>query len=162
MNMPSTDTHTQASAHFSDIAPRELLSQLYWAAVRQALPAHTLGAYLPEPPKGRTLVLGAARPAAPWPMRWTRCGPKTCRSSGLVVTRYGHTPPLPADAAPARIEVVEAAHPVPDAAGLAAAQRILALTEGLTEYDLVICLISGGGSSPTAHREAETAKAHRG
>jgi hydroxypyruvate reductase len=67
--------------------------------------------------------------------------------SGLVVTRYGHTPPLPTDAAPARIEVVEAAHPVPDAAGLAAAQRILALTEGLTEDDLVICLISGGGSS---------------
>ena len=66
--------------------------------------------------------------------------------SGLVVTRYGHTPERPAGLAQ-RIEVVEAAHPVPDAAGLAAAQRILALTQGLTGDDLVLCLISGGGSS---------------
>ena len=66
--------------------------------------------------------------------------------SGLVVTRYGHTPPRPAGLV-ARIEVVEAAHPVPDAAGLEAAQRILALTQGLTADDLVLCLISGGGSA---------------
>jgi len=66
---------------------------------------------------------------------------------GLVVTRYGHTPPRPAGAPAPHIEIVEAAHPVPDAAGLAAAQRILALTKGLTADDLVICLISGGGSS---------------
>jgi hydroxypyruvate reductase len=66
--------------------------------------------------------------------------------SGLVVTRYGHTPERPAGLAQ-RIEVVEAAHPVPDAAGLAAAERIMALTHGLTEDDLVLCLISGGGSS---------------
>jgi hydroxypyruvate reductase len=72
--------------------------------------------------------------------------PLAAPMSGLVVTRYGHTPPRDA-AAPARIEVVEAAHPVPDAAGLAAAQRILALTQGLTGEDLVVCLISGGGSS---------------
>jgi len=63
-----------------------------------------------------------------------------------VVTRYGHTPPRPAGL-PERIEVVEASHPVPDAAGLAAAQRILALTKGLTQDDLVLCLISGGGSA---------------
>ena len=67
-------------------------------------------------------------------------------ASGLVVTRYHHTPPRPAGLAQ-RIEVVEAAHPVPDAAGLAAAQRMLALTQGLTENDLVLCLISGGGSA---------------
>jgi hydroxypyruvate reductase len=66
--------------------------------------------------------------------------------SGLVVTRYGHTPPRPAGL-PERIEVVEASHPVPDAAGLAAAERILALTQGLTADDLVLCLISGGGSA---------------
>jgi len=65
---------------------------------------------------------------------------------GLVVTRYGHTPPRPAGLAQ-RIEIVEAAHPVPDAAGLQAAQRILALTQGLTPDDLVLCLISGGGSA---------------
>ncbi|MDT7521135.1 glycerate kinase [Rhodoferax sp. TBRC 17198] len=129
------------------MAPRELLSQLYWAAVRQALPSHTLGAYLPEPPKGRTLVLGAGKAGGAMAHALDALWPQDLPMSGLVVTRYGHTPPLPADAAPARIEVVEAAHPVPDAAGLAAAQRILALTEGLTEDDLVICLISGGGSS---------------
>ncbi len=71
--------------------------------------------------------------------------PADAALSGLVVTRYGHVPP--AYAAGGRIEVVEAAHPVPDAAGLAAAQRIAALTEGLTREDLVICLISGGGSA---------------
>jgi hydroxypyruvate reductase len=66
---------------------------------------------------------------------------------GLVVTRYGHVPPRRSGAAPMRVEVIEAAHPVPDAAGLQAAQRMLAMTRGLTEDDLVICLISGGGSS---------------
>jgi hydroxypyruvate reductase len=147
MNMPSTETHPEAPAHFSDLAPRELLSRLYWAAVGQAQPAHTLGAYLPEPPKGRTLVLGAGKAGGAMAHALDALWPHDLPMSGLVVTRYGHTPPLPTDAAPARIEVVEAAHPVPDAAGLAAAQRILALTEGLTEDDLVICLISGGGSS---------------
>ncbi len=66
--------------------------------------------------------------------------------SGLVVTRYDHIPPRPAGLRQ-RIEVVEAAHPVPDAAGLQAAERMLALTQGLTADDLVICLISGGGSA---------------
>jgi glycerate 2-kinase len=65
---------------------------------------------------------------------------------GLVVTRYHHMPPRP-EGVPQRIEIVEAAHPVPDAAGLQAAQRILALTQGLTADDLVLCLISGGGSA---------------
>ncbi len=66
--------------------------------------------------------------------------------SGLVVTRYHHIPPRPAGL-PERIELVEAAHPVPDEAGLKAAERILALTDGLTADDLVLCLISGGGSA---------------
>ena len=72
--------------------------------------------------------------------------PKDAPLSGLVVTRYDHIPPRP-EGLPQRLEVVEAAHPVPDAAGLAAAERILALTKGLTADDLVLCLISGGGSA---------------
>ncbi|WP_294766187.1 glycerate kinase [uncultured Rhodoferax sp.] len=134
-------------AHFSALAPRNLLAQLYWAAVRQALPAHTLAGFLPPVPKGRTLVLGAGKAGGAMAHALDALWPQDAPMRGLVVTRYDHTPPRPADAAPQRIEVVEAAHPVPDAAGLAAAQRILALTEGLTEDDLVICLISGGGSS---------------
>ena len=65
---------------------------------------------------------------------------------GLVITRYGHTPERPAGV-PARVDIVEAAHPVPDAAGLKGAERILALTQDLTADDLVLCLISGGGSA---------------
>lgn len=149
MTMPSSDTlsHAHTPVHFSALAPRELLGQLYGAAVRQALPAHTLSQYLPSPPQGRTLVLGAGKAGGAMAHALDALWPQDQPLSGLVVTRYGHTPPLPADAPPRRIEVVEAAHPVPDAAGLAAAQRILALTEGLTPDDLVICLISGGGSS---------------
>lgn len=142
--MPTAHT---GSAHFSTLAPRDLLARLYWAAVHQALPSHTLAPFLPEVPKGRTLVLGAGKAGGAMAHALDALWPQDAPISGLVVTRYGHTPPRSADAAPQRIEVVEAAHPVPDAAGLAAAQRILALTEGLTEDDLVICLISGGGSS---------------
>jgi hydroxypyruvate reductase len=98
-------------------------------------------------PKGRTLVLGAGKAGGAMAHALDALWPQDAPISGLVVTRYDHTPQRPADAAPARIEVVEAAHPVPDAAGLAAAQRILTLTNGLTTDDLVICLISGGGSS---------------
>lgn len=98
---------------------------------------------LPEPPRGRTVVVGAGKAAASmaaaiehhmeanWP------GPV----EGLVVTRYGHGRPCK------RIEVVEAAHPVPDAAGRRAAERILELARGLGPDDLLLCLISGGGSS---------------
>lgn len=142
-----TPSNPQTQPHFSELAPRELLGRLYWAAVQQALPAHTLGGFLPPAPRGRTLVLGAGKAGGAMAHALDALWPQDKPISGLVVTRYGHTPPLPAGAAPQRIEVVEAAHPVPDAAGLAAAQRILALTQGLTEDDLVICLISGGGSS---------------
>ncbi|MDZ7919864.1 glycerate kinase [Rhodoferax sp.] len=132
---------------YASLAPRDVLTQLYWAAVHQALPNHTLHAYLPEVPKGRTLVLGAGKAGGAMAHALDALWPQDAPMTGLVVTRYDHTPPRPADALPTRIEVVEAAHPVPDAAGLAAAQRILALTKGLTQDDLVICLISGGGSS---------------
>jgi glycerate 2-kinase len=139
-NRNSSDT-------FSSLPPREVLTRLYWAAVNQALPSHTLAGFLPSVPKGRTLVLGAGKAGGAMAHALDALWPQDAPMSGLVVTRYDHTPPRPADALSARIEVVEAAHPVPDAAGLAAAQRILTLTQGLTADDLVICLISGGGSS---------------
>ena len=126
--------------------PRALLRHLYDVAVQRALPLHNTAAHLPAPPKGRTLVLGAGKAGGAMAPAVEALWPQDAPLSGLVVTRYGHTPPRPRGLAQ-RIEVVEAAHPVPDAAGLDAAQRILALTQGLTEDDLVLCLISGGGSS---------------
>ena len=128
--------------------PRAFLEYLFGVAVRRALPAHTLAAYLPAPPiGGRTLVLGAGKAGGAMAQALEAAWPADAPLSGLVVTRYGHTPARPAGAPAPRIEVLEAAHPVPDAAGLAAAQRILELTRGLGEHDLVICLLSGGGSS---------------
>ena len=119
--------------------PRVLLRQMFDAAVAAAQPALCLPPHLPSPPKGRTIVIGAGKASAAmaraledhWP------GPL----EGLVVTRYGYEVPCQ------RIEIVQAAHPVPDAAGLQAAQRIRDLVTGLTADDLVIALISGGGSS---------------
>jgi len=127
-------------------APREFLEHLYRVAVERALPLASMGAYLPAPPKGRTLVLGAGKAGGSMAQALEALWPADAPLSGLVVTRYDHIPPRPAGLA-ARIELVEAAHPVPDQAGLDAAQRILALTQRLTADDLVLCLISGGGSS---------------
>lgn len=126
--------------------PRAFLEHLYRAAVRRALPLHNTAAFLPSPPRGRTVVLGAGKAGGAMAQAVEALWPKDAPLSGLVVTRYGHTPPRP-DGLPQRIEVVEASHPVPDAAGLAAAQRIVALAHGLTADDLVLCLISGGGSA---------------
>ena len=118
---------------------RLLLLSLFDAAVAAAAPARCLAAHLPPPPRGRTLVIGAGKAAASMAQALEAGWPGEL--SGLVVTRYGHRVPT------ARIEVVEAAHPVPDAAGRAAAARMLNLVQGLSADDLVICLISGGGSS---------------
>ena len=126
--------------------PQDFLRQLYDAAVRRALPAHNTSAYLPKPPKGRTLVLGAGKAAGGMVHAVEALWPADAPLSGLVVTRYDHTPQRPAGLAQ-RIDIVEAAHPVPDTAGLQAAQRMLALTQNLTPDDLVLCLISGGGSA---------------
>ncbi len=126
--------------------PQAFLATLFQAAVQRALPLHNTAACLPAPPKGRTLVLGAGKAGGAMAQALEALWPADQPLSGLVITRYHHTPPRPAGM-PARIEVVEAAHPVPDAAGLAASERILALTQGLTKEDLVLCLISGGGSS---------------
>ncbi|MBP6896165.1 MAG: glycerate kinase [Pseudacidovorax sp.] len=126
--------------------PRAFLEHLYRVAVHQALPLARMGQYLPPPPRGRTLVLGAGKAGGSMVQALEALWPQDAPLSGLVVTRYGHIPPRPAGV-PSRIELVEAAHPVPDAAGLRAAERMLALTHGLTADDLVLCLISGGGSA---------------
>jgi glycerate 2-kinase len=126
--------------------PRAFLEHLYRAAVHRALPLHNTRAFLPPPPRGRTLVLGAGKAGGAMAQAVEALWPADAPLSGLVVTRYQHTPPRP-QGLPHRIEVVEAAHPVPDAAGLQAAERILALAHGLTPVDLVLCLISGGGSA---------------
>jgi glycerate 2-kinase len=118
---------------------RTLLRAMFDAAVSAAAPALCLPPHLPTPPKGRTIVVGAGKAAAAMAAAveadWS--GPL----DGLVVTRYGHGAPTQ------RIRVVEASHPVPDAAGPAAAREILELVRGLGPDDLVLCLISGGGSA---------------
>jgi glycerate 2-kinase len=129
------------------VDPRALLRQLYDVAVERALPGRVLAAHLPPPPdakKGRTLVLGAGKAGGAMAQALEASWPNDAPLSGLVITRYGHVPP---GYRPRRLEVVQAAHPVPDAAGQAATQKLLSLTKGLTSDDLVICLISGGGSA---------------
>jgi hydroxypyruvate reductase len=119
--------------------PEALLHAMFGAALDAARPDRRVPPHLPAPPTGRTVAVGAGKAAAAmakavednWP------GPL----GGLVVTRYGHGVPT------TRIEVVEAAHPVPDEAGQSAARRILQLASGLEADDLLLCLISGGGSS---------------
>ncbi len=119
--------------------PRQLLRSLFDAAVAAADPATVVPAHLPDPPRGRTVVVGAGKASAAMGLALERHWPGELE--GLIVTRYGHGAPC------RRLEVVEAAHPVPDEAGRAAAARILALVQGLTADDLVLALISGGGSS---------------
>jgi glycerate 2-kinase len=120
-------------------APRDLLRAMFDAAVEAAAPAARVPLFLPKRPKGRVVVVGAGKASAAMARaleeHWH--GPLT----GLVVTRYGHAVPCE------RIEVVEAAHPVPDAHGRDAARRILEMVQGLGPDDLVIALISGGGSA---------------
>jgi len=126
--------------------PQVFLLDLYRVAVQRAQPLHSMGQHLPPVPKGRTVVLGAGKAGGSMVQAVEALWPADAPLSGLVVTRYHHIPPRPAGV-PQRIELVEASHPVPDAAGEQAAQRILALTQGLTADDLVLCLISGGGSA---------------
>jgi hydroxypyruvate reductase len=126
--------------------PRQFLEHLYQAAVKRALPLHSTAPFLPPPPKGRTIVIGAGKAGGAMAQAVEALWPADAPLEGLVVTRYHHTPPRPAGLKQ-RIEVVEAAHPVPDQAGLDAAQRILSMVQGLTKDDLVLCLISGGGSA---------------
>ena len=122
-----------------DALPQDALRSLFDAAVAAADPVLTVPPHLPAPPVGRTVVVGAGKASAAMARavedNWDG------DLSGLVVTRTGCA------VACDRIEIVEAAHPVPDAAGLQAAQRILALAKGLSADDLLLALISGGGSA---------------
>ncbi|RVU47501.1 glycerate kinase type-2 family protein [Rubrivivax rivuli] len=132
--------------------PRAFLCHLYDTAVQRALPALNTAAHLPPPPdtegprRGRTVVIGAGKAGGAMAAAVDALWPAAAPLSGLVVTRYDHVPPA-YRARPGRIEVVEARHPVPDEAGRQAAQRIAAMVQGLTEHDLVLCLVSGGGSA---------------
>jgi glycerate 2-kinase len=135
--------------HSSFADPRAFLRALYDAAVQRALPAHNTAPFLPPPPepgRGRTLVLGAGKAGGAMAQAVDALWPADAPLSGLVITRYDHVPPA-YRAKPGRIEVVEGAHPVPDDAGRRATARIAELARGLTADDLVLCLISGGGSA---------------
>ena len=130
--------------------PRGFLLALFNAAVAQAVPGREIAAFLPKPPKGRTLVLGAGKAGGSMAAAVDALWPTGAPMSGLVVTRYDYVPPAYKSLqqrGAGRIEVVEAAHPVPDEAGRLAAKRIAELTKGLTNDDLVLCLMSGGASS---------------
>jgi glycerate 2-kinase len=118
---------------------RQLLRDMFEAAIIAASPDKTVPANLPPPPAGRTVVVGAGKAAASMARAVEAHWPDDKPLAGLVVTRYGHGTGLLK-----RIEVVEAAHPVPDAAGQIAARRILDLVGDLGPDDLALCLISGG------------------
>ncbi len=121
------------------LEPKAFLRDLFDAAVASAQPDIAIPQHLPEKPAGRTFVIGAGKASAAMAraveQNWD--GPL----SGVVVTRYGYAVPCE------HIEILEASHPVPDAAGAEAAQRIMDFVGQATEDDLIICLISGGGSS---------------
>lgn len=121
------------------IEPRKFLTSLFQAAVNAADPAKVLPRFLPPHPKGRTIVVGAGKGSAQMALALEQIW--TGRIEGIVVTRYGF------GAACKYIRVLESSHPVPDAAGLAAAESLKAAVSGLTKDDLVIALICGGGSA---------------
>ena len=121
--------------------PRELLTAAFHAAVLAVRAETVLPAHLPTPAHGRNIVVAAGKAAADMAACVEAHWPKDAELGGLAITRHGHGAPTH------RIEVVEAGHPLPDAAGLAAAERLLALINGAGPDDQVIALISGGGSS---------------
>ena len=120
-------------------AAPELLRRLFAAAVAAADPARAVAAALPAAPAGRTLVIGVGKAAAAMAAAVEAQWPQPLE--GLVITRYGHAVPT------SRIAVIEAGHPIPDAVGLEGAHRMAALSANLSADDLVLCLVSGGGSA---------------
>lgn len=126
-----------------DAPTRTFLTRLFDAAVDAADPARALEGHLPDPPRGRTVVIGAGKGAAQLAQAFENAWEKAGNGplSGVVVTRYGYAVDC------RHLKVLEAAHPVPDAAGEAAAQQVLGALEGLTADDLVVALITGGGSA---------------
>jgi len=121
------------------MSPKALLRRMFDAAIASAQPALCVPRHLPPAPRGRMIVIGAGKAAA----AMAQAVEQNWRGAlcGLVVTRYGYAVPC------TQIEVVEAAHPVPDAAGMHAAERMLELVGHLRADDMVLCLISGGGSA---------------
>lgn len=129
--------------------PRELLIESFRAALSAADPLAIVPAHLPSPPKGRTVVVGAGKAAAAMAKAVETHWPADAPLEGIVITRYAHGyDGSDADAPPlTRVRVLEAGHPVPDEAGEMAAKEILAIAETLTADDLLLVLVSGGGSS---------------
>ena len=125
---------------WDDASARAVLREIFDAAVASADPRRMLASHLPPVPAGRVVVVGAGKSAAVMAQAVETAWPDV-PLSGLVVTRYGHAVPT------RRIEVMESSHPVPDANSETAARRMLALVRGLTPDDLVLALISGGGSA---------------
>lgn len=121
--------------------PLHTLRGMFAAAVAAAHPAAVVPGHLPPPPRGRTVVVGAGKASAAMARAVEQEWPQQAPLSGLVVTRYGH------GAACRRIQVQEAAHPLPDRTGTEAARRVLASVQGLSSDDLVLALFSGGGSA---------------
>ena len=121
--------------------PCDYLLESFSVAVKAADPLHVLPQHLPEPPKGRTLVVGAGKAAAAMALAVENCWPVTAPLEGLVITRYGHKLPT------RRISVIEAGHPTPDVNGEHASRQILSAVGALRPEDLLLCLWSGGGSS---------------
>jgi len=135
------------------MSPRELLLGSFHAAVAAADPLHIVPAHLPEPPKGRTLVVGAGKAAASMALAVEQHWPASAPLDGVVITRYRH------GLLTNRIKVIEAGHPVPDEAGEQAAAGILKRAKALGRDDLLLVLVSGGGSSLLSLPVAEVSMA---
>lgn len=125
---------------WNDLQARNALNRIFMAAVSSADPGKVLQPHLPSPPKGKCVVVGAGKASAAMAAALDTAWPSV-DLSGIVVTRYGHAVPA------GRIEIIEASHPVPDAMSEEAAIRILAAVQNLSPDDMVIALISGGGSA---------------
>ena len=125
---------------WNDTSARDALNRIFMTAVTSADPSKVLQQHLPSPPRGRCVVVGAGKASAAMAAALEAAWPSV-DLSGVVVTRYGHAVPT------GRIEIIEASHPEPDDRSAEAAKRILAAVEGLTADDMVIALISGGGSA---------------
>ena len=141
-NAPDPSARHPGEADAPGPDPRALLRAMFDAAIASAQPALCIPPHLPTPQElgsGRLVVIGAGKASAAMAQAVERAWPGPL--SGFVVTRYGYAVPC------GRIEIAEAAHPVPDVAGLRAAQRMLEVVRDLREDDLVLCLISGGGSA---------------
>lgn len=123
------------------MTPRDHLLESFLKAVSAADPRHILPSHLPHPPKGRTVVVGAGKAAAAMAQAVENAWPSNAPIEGLVITRYGHAQPTQ------RISVIEASHPIPDEQGERASRTMLTLVESLGADDLLLCLLSGGGSS---------------